>query len=43
MVLFVLTFPHIASWNGKWNGENKLYARLKYDHEVPKKTLEQIL
>ena len=31
--LFVLTFPNVGSWNGKWSGENNYYAvarRIKY-------------
>lgn len=23
---FLLSMPHAASWNGKWNGEGKCYA-----------------
>ena len=25
---FTLSMPGVASWNGKWSGENKLYAKV---------------
>ena len=25
--LFVLTMPNVSSWNGKWTGEGRFYAR----------------
>lgn len=25
--LFILTMPGVGSWNGKWSGEGKLFAR----------------
>ena len=28
MVLFKLTMPNIGSWNGKWTGSEKLYAKV---------------
>lgn len=28
-IAFILTMPGVASWNGKWSGEGKLYAVLR--------------
>ena len=28
MIAFVLSMPSRGSWNGKWSGENDLYARI---------------
>ena len=28
-LLFTLTMPNVGSWNGKWTGEDKLYARTR--------------
>ena len=28
-LVFTLTIPHAASWNGKWSGEGRKYARAK--------------
>jgi hypothetical protein len=28
MLSFVLTMPNVGSWNGKWSGQNDLYARV---------------
>ena len=27
-VAFMLTMPNCGSWNGKWTGENKIYAKI---------------
>lgn len=35
MIAFFLSMPRVASWNNKWSGEGKIYARLKKDNEVP--------
>lgn len=29
LVAFVLTMPNNNSWNGRWSGEDKLYARVR--------------
>ena len=29
MIAFVLTMPTNGSWNGKWTGDGKLYARVQ--------------
>ena len=29
MLAFVLSMPGIGSWNGKWSGEGRLYARVR--------------
>ena len=29
MIAFVLSMPNAGSWNGKWTGEGRLYARVK--------------
>lgn len=36
MVAFYLSFPSVGSWNGKWTGEGRLYARVFRNSEVPK-------
>lgn len=28
-VAFILTMPGAASWNGRWSGEGRLYARVR--------------
>lgn len=28
MVVFILTMPGVASWNGRWSGEGTLYAKV---------------
>lgn len=30
ILCFTLTMPTRASWNGRWSGEEKLYAKLVY-------------
>ncbi|MDY3551462.1 hypothetical protein R5W24_000538 [Gemmata sp. JC717] len=30
ILCFTLTMPTRASWNGRWSGESKLYAKLVY-------------
>lgn len=39
MVIFKLSMPNIGSWNGKWTGEEKIYARCKKNVEVPKEII----
>lgn len=29
MLLFTLSMPNIGSWNGKWTGSTKIYARTR--------------
>ena len=41
MVAFLLSMPHVASWNNKWSGEGKIYARLRKDNEVPVDYIDQ--
>lgn len=41
MVAFLLSMPHVASWNGEWSGEGKIYARLRKDNEVPTEYIDQ--
>lgn len=41
MIAFFLSMPHVASWNNKWSGEGKIYARLKKDNEVPAEYVDQ--
>jgi hypothetical protein len=28
-LMYVLTMPGVASWNGKWSGEGNLYAKIE--------------
>ena len=36
MIVFELTMPHAASWNGKWSGADQRHIRVKYESDVPK-------
>ena len=36
MIVFELTMPHVASWNGKWSGEGSRYIRTRDERTVPK-------
>lgn len=41
MIAFLLSMPHVASWNGEWSGEGKIYARLRRDNQVSKEYIDQ--
>ena len=41
MIAFLLSMPHVASWNNRWSGEGKIYARLRKDNEVPSEYVDQ--
>ena len=36
MIIFELSMPHCGSWNGKWSGEGRLYAKSRRNNQVPK-------
>ena len=36
VIVFELTMPHVASWNGKWNGADRRYIRTRDERTVPK-------
>lgn len=36
MIVFQLSMPTAASWNGKWSGEGRIYARAWANRDVPK-------
>ena len=36
MILFELTMPNCGSWNGKWTGAGRVYAKTRKDCQVPK-------
>lgn len=36
MIVFELTMPHVASWNGKWSGADRRYIRTSRERDVPK-------
>ena len=36
MIVFELTMPNVASWNGRWSGEKDLHVRIRRNNEVPK-------
>lgn len=36
MIVFYLSMPGKGSWNGKWSGEGRLYARVSYERAVPR-------
>lgn len=39
MIVFELTMPHVASWNGKWTGSNRRYLRCYKECDVPKEVI----
>lgn len=39
MIAFILTMPHRGSWNGRWSGENDIYAIIKTERAVPNKDI----
>ena len=36
MIVFKLSMPNVASWNGKWSGDGRCFARIYREKEVPK-------
>lgn len=36
MIVFELTMPHAASWNGKWSGAERRHIRTAYERHVPR-------
>ena len=36
MIIFTLSMPNRGSWNGRWSGENRVYARIFHNNGVPK-------
>lgn len=34
-LLFILTMPNVGSWNGKWTGEDRVYARERNAKQYP--------
>ena len=36
MIIFTLSMPNRGSWNGRWSGENRVYARIFHNNDVPK-------
>ena len=36
MIVFELTMPHCASWNGKWSGADRRYIRVMPEKDVPR-------
>lgn len=36
MIVFELSMPNVGSWNGRWSGEGRCYARVMRDKSVPK-------
>lgn len=36
MIVFELTMPHAASWNGRWSGADRRHIRVKQETSVPK-------
>ncbi len=39
-IAFILTFPNVGSWNGKFSGEGRLYARV---YSFDNKNAERII
>ena len=36
MIIFTLSMPTRGSWNGRWSGEARVYARIFHNTDVPK-------
>ena len=36
MIVFTLSMPNRGSWNGRWSGEDRVYARIFHNNDVPK-------
>lgn len=34
-LLFILTMPNVGSWNGKWTGADRVYARVRNAKQYP--------
>ena len=34
-LLFILTMPNVGSWNGKWTGSDRVYARARNAKQYP--------
>lgn len=41
MIVFYLDMPGKASWNGKWSGEGKIFAKVRTDSSVPSEYIGQ--
>lgn len=41
MVVFELSMPNCGSWNGKWSGSGRCYARVYRNSDVPKDVLDK--
>lgn len=39
MIVFTLSMPNRNTWNGKWTGDGRVFARTRYDREVPKEVV----
>ena len=39
MIVFKLTMPNRNTWNGKWSGDEKVFAKIKYNKDVPKEII----
>lgn len=39
MIAFILTMPRVNTWNGKWSGEDRLFARVKPNRGIPKEVV----
>lgn len=35
MIIFTLSMPNRGSWNNKWSGDGKVYARIRHNNAVP--------
>lgn len=35
MIVFTLSMPNRGSWNGRWSGEDRVYARIFHNNDVP--------
>ena len=41
MIIFKLTMLSSGSWNGRWSGEDMLYARVMRNNQVPNDIIGQ--
>lgn len=39
MIIFTLSMPSAGSWNDRWSGEGRIYARARKNCQVPKEVI----
>ena len=41
MIIFRLSMPNCGSWNGKWSGQDRIYAKTRPNRLVPKELVDK--